>query len=158
MDKFLRVFLFRHNLAVTITDRLVIKLQGNNDQCIMQLTKMRHLSKQDQLDINLVRLHLQVITLSDISTLDGNSISKDAYHGRRHGSAKPRTNWPRQPTPTANQIKVWQRYLSDNFLRFTTKWEHRLGPVAPNTVRTLQTLARLEPSKHIRSIPVIMTP
>ena len=57
--------------------------------------------------------------------------SKDT--ARPSGNNQPRKNWPRQPPPTANQVKVWQRYLSANFLRYTTKWEQRLGPVQPNT-------------------------
>jgi hypothetical protein len=86
----LRQFLFQHNLTVTITNGLEIHLQGNNNQCIMQPDRLRQFSKQDQRDFNLVRLHIQAITLSDISTPDGISINHEALHGRLNSNYKRR--------------------------------------------------------------------
>jgi hypothetical protein len=135
-----RQFLYLHNLTLTITDSLKIVFQGQTDQCIMQSERLKTYSKQNQRDINLVRLHLQAITLSDISTLDGNSIRWEAWGGRRQRQETQRINWPIQPEPTNHQVKIWRQYISDNFLRYQQKWKTKLGPIAPNTYTSYKDL------------------
>jgi hypothetical protein len=78
-----RQFLYQHNLTLSITDTLLIRFQGSHDRCIMQPEILKHYSPQQQLDINLVRLHLQAITLSDISDPTGKNISTWALQGAR---------------------------------------------------------------------------
>ena len=133
-----RQFLFLHNLSLTITDSLNIIYQGKMDQCIMQPELLQRYSNQNQRDINLVRLHLQAITISDLSTHDGISIRQEAWDGQRHQNEEQRSNWPTQPEPTNHQVKIWRRYMSDNFLRYQRKWKSKLGPIAPNTYESYQ--------------------
>ena len=66
----LRQYLYLHNMTVTLTDSLQIKLRGKFDQCIMNPTLIKKYTPSQQLDINLVLLFLQVITLSDMNEPD----------------------------------------------------------------------------------------
>ena len=128
----MRQFMYQHNITVTITDTLTIIYSGKYDQCIMDTPTLRHYSPQQQRDINLVRLHLQAITLSDLSTPDGTQIRPHALRGVREVSQRPRQNWPRQEPPTASQQRLWQRYMKSNFIRYDRFWRHELGPAIPN--------------------------
>ena len=131
-----RQFLFQHNLTLTFTNSLQIHLQGSSDQHIMQPLQLKKYSPQDQRDINLVRLYIQAITLSDVSTPDGNHITWEALHGHRALTQVVRKNWPRQRAPTKHQSNVWKRYMVENFLRYNTTWKTPLGEVLPNTYET----------------------
>jgi hypothetical protein len=104
-----RQFLYQHNLTLRFTKELKIRFQGKHDQCIMQMDRLQHYSNQTQRDIKFVRLHLQSITLSDISTPDGTATTREAWNGVRHYKGTERKNWPRQPRPTIYQLKIWRR-------------------------------------------------
>jgi hypothetical protein len=128
-----RQYLFQHNLSLTLTDSLDIIFQGSTDKCIMQPEVLSRYTRQQQRDINLVRLYLQAITLSDISEVDGRHIKKSALNGKRSEGAIQRDHWPTQLTPTQYQVKIWKSYMVDNFLRYQTKWKTPLQqPVSPN--------------------------
>ena len=58
-----------------------------------------------QKDVNLVRQHLQVVTLADITYPNGKTIAQEAYEGRRQGYRKSPYEWPRQPHVTTTQAK-----------------------------------------------------
>lgn len=62
----LRQFMYQHNLTTTLTDTMTVQFRGKFDQCIMNQTALAHYSPSQKKDINLVRLHLQVITLADV--------------------------------------------------------------------------------------------
>jgi hypothetical protein len=74
----MRQFMYQHNVTATITDTLTIVYSGVHDRCIMDTPTIRHYSPQQQRDINLVRIHLQAITLSDLSSPDGKTIRPQA--------------------------------------------------------------------------------
>ena len=99
----MRQFMYQHNVTATITDTLNIVYSGEHDRCIMDTQTIRHYSQQQQRDINLVRLHLQAITLSDLSSPDGKRIRPKALSGFREVDQRPRQNWPRQESITASQ-------------------------------------------------------
>jgi ribonuclease HI len=130
-----RQFLFQHNMSLTITDSLLkVNLQGPKDQYIMQSDMLKKYSPQEQRDINLVRLHLQAITLSDISSHDGKTIRGEALNGLRSNTDLHRRNWPKQPAPTKHQSKLWKRYIVINFIRHHKTWKVPLGPVLENSL------------------------
>lgn len=138
----IRDFLALHNIQLTITDSLTIRLNGPNDACIMNPDRLRTYTTQQQRDINLVRLHLRVITLSDMSTPDGQDIFPKMLNGEKEPSKEEvrfTKGWPRQHTPTASQRRLWQRYIRANYLRYGTKWQRSLGVVfAPHQRSTPQ--------------------
>ena len=141
-----RQYLYQHNLTITLSDSLRINFQGHNDKCIMQPEALIHFSKQQKFDINLVRLHLQAITLSDLSEPDGQHIRILALQGSRSHGETQRVNWPRQPPPTKYQVNLWKQYLTDNFLQYKTKWKRRLDqPIHPNTYSNHKEKTHSEP-------------
>jgi hypothetical protein len=71
-------FILQHNLTISLTDTFTVLLRGPKDKCLMNRDALSRYSTQQQHDINLVRLYLQIITLSDRSQQDG--ISACCYH------------------------------------------------------------------------------
>ena len=61
----IRQYLYLHNVTVTLTDSIKIILRGKFDRCIMNPQLIKNYTPSQQKDLNLVRLFLQVITLSD---------------------------------------------------------------------------------------------
>jgi hypothetical protein len=128
-----RQFLFQHNLTVTLTDTLRVELRGPNDKCIMDLEALTRYTPIQQKDINLVRLHLQVITLSDMSTSDGKAICPLYLEGSRRPDQKIQLQtWPRQEPPTGSQRRLWKTYVTSLYLRYSTTWKNKLLPYAPH--------------------------
>lgn len=127
----LRQFLFQHNLSVNITDTLRIRYSNQFDCCIMESEALRRYTPVQQRDINLVRLHLQVLTLSDLSTPDGYNIWEVYLSGKRKAGQKLRTHWPRQTDPTSAQRRLWRKFISSSYLRYGTKWRSPLGSSLP---------------------------
>ncbi len=54
----IRQFLFQHNLKISLTDTVKVRIQGTYDQCIMNMDALTRYTAQQQTDINLVRLYL----------------------------------------------------------------------------------------------------
>ena len=66
----LRQYMFLHNMnVVLVTDSYVDTLRGPTDQYIMDPLHLQRYGVSQQRDINLVRLYLQVSTLSDLVDL-----------------------------------------------------------------------------------------
>jgi hypothetical protein len=59
----------------------------------MDTSALRHYTPGQQRDINLVRLYIQAMTLSDLSIFDGTMIREEALQGTRGLHQKIRTNW-----------------------------------------------------------------
>jgi hypothetical protein len=110
----IRNFIALHNITLSISDTLQVRLNGPNDACIMDIDKLKGYTTQQQRDINLVQLHLQVITLSDMSQSDGQNIYSSMLKGNRasdKGNISRSKAWPRQPSlPSASQRRLWRRY------------------------------------------------
>jgi hypothetical protein len=128
-----RQYLYQHTLTVTITDSLTVQLRGPHDKCIMSSPSLRQYTTTQQKDINLVRLHLQIMTLSDmISKEDGVNACVHHINGQRRPNQLIRQQtWPRQDAVTPLQIKLWKRYISAAFLRYSNKWRQPPIPLHP---------------------------
>jgi hypothetical protein len=128
-----RQFLFQHNLTLTVTDCLNIRMQGQHDQCIMNTGYLANLTRQQRWDVNLVRLYLQVITLADMSEASGRCIKECFLRGAREpNQCRERNNWPRQGIPTNHQISTWAAYIRTHYIQYGNKWKHPLGNIQPN--------------------------
>ena len=129
----IRQFMFVHNLRITLTDSLTICMRDKHDQCIMQLEILQRYTAQQEVDINLVRLYLQIITLSDGSTQAGEEICHFHLRGeRRPNQIIRKKTWPRQEPPTSSQRRLWHKYITSSFLRYGTKWKTQLGLILTN--------------------------
>ena len=149
-------FLYQHNLTISLTDTLTVVLRGTHDKCIMCLKALTRYALKQQRDINLVRLHLQVITLSDMTTADGYDICSHNLAGERRPGKKIRTKtWPIQQAPTPQQKRLWKRYISSHYLRYGTKWTTRMTSGTPDLKESPPTIAThyTDLQSHIQSLP-----
>ena len=88
----------------------------------MNLEVLTRYTPQRQQDINLVRLYLQVFTLSDMA-VDRHNICSYHHAGERRPDQRiETTTWPRQEAITKSQQRLWTKYLSSTHLRYSTKW------------------------------------
>jgi hypothetical protein len=81
----------------------------------MDLKQLQSFSEDDQLDINLVRIFLQVNSLVEITECKGNRIRVSAFQGKRDVH-KSKAQWPRQMEPAPRQVRLWQKYLTNTFI------------------------------------------
>ena len=128
-------FLFQHNMKVSLTDTRDVQLRDRNDRCIINSEFLTGYTVKQKRDINLVRLYLQIITLSDMTISDGIHASCD-YH--RKGLRQPhqlirQKTWPRQLDPTTSQRKQWKNYISScsNYLQYDNKWSYPMQDLPP---------------------------
>jgi hypothetical protein len=118
-----RQYLYQHNLTVSLTDVLSVTLKSRFDQCIMSSPSLARYTILQQNDLNLVRLYLQITTLSDMTTPDGLHACTYHLHGhRRPDQAINILTWPGQETVTTAQTQLWTRYIRSTFLRYGNKW------------------------------------
>ena len=123
----IRQFLFQHNLQIDITESTEYPLRHQHDQYVMNADHLSRYQKAECLDINLVRIYLQAMTLSDLSTGNGRNICRFQLAGERPPEFQPRGSWPRQEAPTTKQIRLWKAYISTSFLGYNTTWKTALG-------------------------------
>ena len=111
---------------------------------------------REQSEINLVRMYLQIITLSDMSLSDRNSACTHHLQGARRPNQQLRQKaWPRQDRPSALQLRLWHKYISSNFMRNSNKWKQALGLSIPRaTPRIDNALHHPTLQHHIKSLPL----
>ena len=94
-----------------------------------------HLSRftpSQGIDINLVRIYLQVSTLYNISAgSDRRTICPYYLRGERPPAFAVNSHWPRQEPPTRAQTRLWTRFLTTSFLRYRLFWAQPLGTLSP---------------------------
>jgi hypothetical protein len=132
----LRQYLYNHNITISLTDTYELQLNGKNDQSIMNLEYLKGYTTGQQAQINRVRIHLQVATLSDMSDDTGFCIRPEYLAGDRPSNFQVCTQWPHQPTVTRQQQRLWRKYVGSHFLRYGTKWINRLE--RPNTTGNIE--------------------
>jgi hypothetical protein len=93
----------------------------------MQPDLLKGYTATQQLNINRVRLYLQVTTLSDMTDDKGICIQPHYLRGDRPTNFQASHYWPRQPHITTSQQRLWRRFLTANFIRYGTKWIDRIG-------------------------------
>jgi hypothetical protein len=148
-----RQFLFQHNMSITITKSREPFLQRKHDEFIMQPTLLRRYTAQQRLDLNLVRLHLQVSTLADLSAgSDGRTICPLMARGQRPPEFKSQSHWPRQEAPTVYQKRLWHDYVASSFLRYQHFWTRPLGPMIPPPHRFPDPLTTQRPIQSFDSL------
>jgi hypothetical protein len=76
----------------------------------MSLATTYTYTKGELRQINMCRIYLRVISVSDITDFDGTRITKSSYYGTRDDT-HPTTWWPNQQRPTKRGWCVWQRFL-----------------------------------------------
>ena len=90
---------------------------NTDSQSLMELAEP-YLSSTNACMFNKVRMHLKVVTVSDIQTADGRQIDPSVYLGTDTRSPSPSKCayiWPKVPKPTKKEIALWQHTLGRIF-------------------------------------------
>jgi ribonuclease HI len=103
------------------------KIYRENDQYLMDSPLIETLSRRDQIYIHRCRLHLQVETLSDITTSDGQHINAAWRHANTDKPSVSIVRWPRQKSPHKAVWKVWTKFLDSSFCTTKNKLRIQLG-------------------------------
>ena len=109
-------------LETTFTRHRIVR---EYDRHVMNIFDDWKLSKQDLKNLNACRLFLQVITVADIATQNGNHI-EECYKECRHNRESVLT-WPVQIEPTNKQKKLWTRMIDrlcigENLITSLGRW------------------------------------
>ena len=94
-----------NDLSIDLTHEPTFQKQRKYDAFIMDLLH-KHFEPADLFRINKIRLHLQVLVLSDITTLDGKTILPNINLGTSHRTSS--YEWPKQPLVT-KYLPLWKR-------------------------------------------------
>ena len=65
--------------------------------------------------LNLCRIYLQVVFLSDIATGDGKAITEIAWKGNKDSTRRSQYNWPNQGKPSVADWNLWREALGKTF-------------------------------------------
>ena len=116
-------------MTVKLTDSVTIQLHGPSNQYIMQPHHLRRYTPSQQMDLNLVRIYLQVTILSDMSDPPArpNTIGLDFLDARRPQHWTYDSRWTCQETPSLSRRRLWERYLKSVYLRFVPFWKNPLN-------------------------------
>lgn len=143
-----------HNIRITISDQLTTTLQGKFDKYIMKANSLKGYSTQQQKDLNLIRIFLQVTTLSDmVDNMEPTKIPEWALNGTRYHNFSQTRHGP----DTKYRVRHKNDYGGDilssqEFLRYGCNW--RAPPKA--TVRELKQAPDLDNTPHANNIKCIL--
>ena len=119
------------NITLSITNPWIYTLPRSNDRFLMDILLPHIPSTAIHYSLNACRIYLQVLTISDIITLDGTTILPNILQGKqfRNSSLK----WPKQEIPV-HWWSTWQLYLQTYIAPYLS--HHRLGPWSHPTHQT----------------------
>jgi hypothetical protein len=86
-------------------------LYRENDLYLMDAPQFESFSRRDKIYIHRCRLHLQVETLSDITTASGSHIHHAWFHGNTEKPSTSTLRWPRQDSPSQPAWLAWKKFL-----------------------------------------------
>jgi hypothetical protein len=85
--------------SIILTNSWLPSPQSQNDQSIMSLTTRFQCTKGEQRQINMCRIFLRFISISDITDFHGTRIKQTSYYGIRDDTY-PTIRWSNQQRPT----------------------------------------------------------
>jgi hypothetical protein len=96
--------------TITLTSSWIPFPQRQYDQAVMSLAITSTYTKGELRQLNMCRIYLRVISVSDMTDFDGTRIKQSSYDGTRNHT-HPTIRWPNQQRPTKRGWCVWQRCL-----------------------------------------------
>ena len=84
-----------------------------NDQLLMDVALTMTFSRQELVDLNLIRIYLRATTVSDIASADGRTLHSWTWRGLRIPNRNGKVTFPRQEEPTPYQCSLWRKLLRD---------------------------------------------
>jgi hypothetical protein len=127
------------------------QLFRKNDFYLMDSAHLNEFSIREKIYIHRCQLHLQVETLSDISTASGSHIHKAWIQNLKDKPSLATTRWPRQDPPGNMAWAAWKKVLrkisnNDGKLRYS------LGRlIQPNSIRQFQAYITLDNKLRLRN-------
>ena len=118
-------FLDRYGLR--IQHDIELPLLRHHDSFIMRQAVDAKFSPSQLDAINRCRLYLQVLTVAELATADGESLTDKAWNGIRDTSITSPYIWPVQPSPPLRDWRLWQAALSVCFLARGLRLQVPLG-------------------------------
>ena len=107
----LRKFCADFSISIRVLKNRIPLLARDGDSCLMEKAMTLGFSKQELIDVNLVRTYLQVTTLSDIASAQGSTILPSVWNGFPISDRRSRLTFARQESPTVYQRGLWRRLL-----------------------------------------------
>lgn len=155
----LRQYLSCHDMTVTITDPYTVPLQIGLDQYIMQREYLQRYTPSQQRDLNLVRMYLQVTTLSEMSDPERQqAIHLDYLDAKRPVNWISDPRWPRQQNVSTSQCRLWKRYITSVFLRYIPYWKvpptnHHDKSIGPSATQASIPTSFASLQEYLRTLP-----
>jgi hypothetical protein len=108
----LREFCNAHDITINVKENQVLTPSRANDQSLMEIAlASKSFTPQELIDINLVRIYLQVCNMSDICNAMGNQVTETAWRCLPFTDRRSTLRYPRQPAPTVQQRRLWRTLL-----------------------------------------------
>ncbi len=153
-----RQYLYQHTLTVSITDSLRVILRGQHDQCIISSPLLTHYTATQKTDIILVRLHLQVITLSDMLSPDGTNACPHHIMGLR----RPHQVIRQKKAPTRQGVTITDKTLETIYLLGISTIQQQMAPISnhqpsPNLHSSATNRTPIPHDKPLHSTKVVST-
>ncbi len=112
----IRDFISRNKIKIKVASACLVQTSIKHNCHVMDAIQMLELyNDQPLFDINAVRMHLKVMTLSDIVDATCQRITEEAYKGQKLSDRYSRLKWPRQPVITMKQRNLWKAALEAAF-------------------------------------------
>ena len=107
----LRRFCAESDISLRVNRNRVLGPVRHGDSLLMDQAATLGLTKQQLVDLNLVRIYLGATTVSDITTADGLMFHPMSWRGARIPDRHSRLTFARQETPTSYQCGLWRKLL-----------------------------------------------
>ena len=107
-------FLFECNARIETSEHIDIYCR-DHDSCLMEDFMLTDHTPSELKQLNYCRLFLRVVTLSDICTAKGDTITRQCWEGSTPTNAT--QLWPRQESPATKSWSVWRRFISTCYLQ-----------------------------------------
>jgi hypothetical protein len=106
-----RTWKFLSDYKLILNHDIRVPLRREGDRFIMAIMIENNTSITDLLAINRCQVHLQVTTISDVTSGDGLRISSNTIDGNYNSEQRHYYQWPYQPKPTVNCWRTWRQAL-----------------------------------------------
>jgi hypothetical protein len=109
----LRRFCAEFGISIKFQSDRIPVLARSHDSCLMDSALLLGFTRQELIDVNLVRIFLQVTTMSDIASADGQCILLAIiwWQGQHISNRHSNMSFARQLQPTTYQQGLWRRLL-----------------------------------------------
>jgi hypothetical protein len=113
------VWKFAHRFKLAIQDsKTKLSLHRSNDCFLMEEFASAGYREQDLAHLNICRMFLHAVAISDIATINGAEITLAAWEGRRAPTTGSTFSWPRvQSSLLESYWNTWRRAIRHCFLR-----------------------------------------